>query len=310
MAFDYDVIIIGGGPAGLSAALLLARARRRVLVCDEGAQRNRFSHHLHGFITRDGTDPKEFVQMARRDVEKYPSVEFMTSRVVHAEHIPEGFEVEFEDENLPHKTCRKILVATGVIDELPPLAGVDKFFGTTLFHCPYCDAYEFSDKRICAYGRGENGRELALELLGWSDDVTLITHGSAELDERQRDQLAKCGIRIIEEKVLELLGSNGCLQEIRFADGTTIGADVMFFKTERYQKSHLAERLGCDIDEKGLYDTQKFESTNIPGLFVAGDASSSLHQVSVATASGAEAAFLINQQLIREQIKDRLIHTI
>jgi thioredoxin reductase len=305
LTFDYDVIIVGAGPAGLNAALLLARARRTVLLCDEGAQRNRFSQALHGFLTRDGMNPNDFRKVARDDLTKYESISFQDCRVVHAESIPNGFRVEYESDCEP-STCKKLLLATGVIDELPVIPGIDKYFGKSVFHCPYCDGFEYAGKRLCAYGKGENGRELALELLGWSDDVLLATNGTHELEADQVDQLTKCGITIVDEPITRLIGDNGYLESLAFRDGQKQLCDAMFFKTERYQKSLLAERLGCKLDEKGLYDTHKFESTDIPGMFVAGDASSSLHLVAVAAASGCEAAFAINSQLLKEQIKEIL----
>lgn len=305
MQFDYDVIIVGGGPAGLSAALLLARARRHVLVCDEGAQRNRFSQALHGFITRDGTNPSEFIELAKRDVEKYKTVHHRQCRVMNAQAIDGGFRVTFEDA-LADSTCKKLLVATGVIDELPALPGIDKYFGHSVFHCPYCDGWEFSGKRICAFGKGENGRQLALELLGWTEDVILATNGASELEQEHYDQLTKCGITVIEEPITRLVGEEGKLQSLVFQNGAKEQCDVMFFKTDRYQKSLLADKLGCAMDGGGLYETQKFESTNIPGLFVAGDACHSLHMVAVAAASGCEAGFAINTQLLKEQISSKL----
>jgi thioredoxin reductase len=305
MNFDYDVIIVGAGPAGLNAALLLARARRTVLLCDEGAQRNRFSQALHGFLTRDGINPSEFLSIAKEGVLNYKTVTFQQCRVIHADAIDGGFRVQFESE-CETRTCKKLLLATGVIDELPPLPDVESFFGKSVFHCPYCDGFEYSNKKLAAFGKGENGRELALELLGWSDDVILVTHGAHELEDRQLDQLTKCGITVIHEPINKLEGDGGYLSGLVFAGGRREPCDAMFFKTERYQKSLLAECLGCAIDQKGLYDTHKFESTNIPGMFVAGDASSSLHLVTVAAASGCEAAFAINTQLLKEQIKSKL----
>ena len=250
-------------------------------------------------------NPSEFLKTAKDGVLKYDSVTFQQCRVVHADAIDGGFRVEFQAQ-YPPSTCKKLLLATGVIDELPPLSDVEQYFGKSVYHCPYCDAFEYTGKKMAAFGSGENGRELALELLGWSDNVMLVTNGPHGLEPRHLDQLTKCGITIIEQPITRLEGKDGYLHALHFEDGRRAGCDVMFFKTERYQKSLLAETLGCAITAKGLYDTHKFESTNIPGMFVAGDASSSLHLVTVAAASGCEAAFAINTQLLKEQIKAKL----
>lgn len=300
------MIIVGAGPAGLNAALLLARARRSVLLCDEGGQRNRYSQALHGFLTRDGINPNEFLKLAKEGVLKYDTVTFQQSRVVHADAIEGGFRVKFAT-GCSDRTCKKLLLATGVIDELPALPNIEPYFGKSVFHCPYCDGFEFGDKKLAAFSNGECGRELALELLGWSENITLVTNGAHGLEDSQVDQLTKCGITIIDQPIARLEGKDGYLQALHFTDGRREPCDAMFFGTERYQKSLLAESLGCAITAKGLYDTHKFESTNIPGMFVAGDASSALHLVTVAAASGCEAAFAINTQLLKEQIRAKLL---
>jgi thioredoxin reductase len=302
---DYDVIIVGGGAAGLSAALILARARRTVLICDEGNRRNRFAKTMHGFITRDGISPADWVAAATDDLSAYSNVHMRQCRVNDVQRFDDGFEVRFEKACDPMRS-RKLLLATGVIDTLPSIPGIESFFGKSVFHCPYCDGFELAGMRLAAYGNGENGRQMALELLGWSDRIVLLTDGAASLDERASDELRKCDIRVIETRIKQLRGSDGHLELVQFENGEHLPCDAMFFKSDFFEKSHLAEKLGCNLDDKGLYATEKFESTNIPGLFVAGDASKHLHLVIEASASGAEAAFAINTQLLREQIKARM----
>jgi thioredoxin reductase len=304
-AARFDVAIVGGGAAGLSAALILARARRSVSVCDEGNQRNRKTLAMHGFITRDGVSPSLWLAKAHRDLSRYTSVQIRKCRVIDAVPVEDGFRLVLE--NCPDVLyCRKLLLATGVTDVLPPIAGIDSFFGKSIFHCPYCDGYELAVKTLMAYGVGESGRQIALELLGWSDDVVLATGEPNSLQPDALRQLELCGVRVVQTKIESLQGHDGKLQSVRFMDGSSVRCDAMFFKTNFFEKSLLAEKLGCNMTDKGLYDTEKFESTNIPGLFVAGDASDSLHLVVEAAASGAEAAFAINIQLIKDEIARRL----
>lgn len=302
--FDRDIVIAGGGPAGLSAALILGRARRSVLICDQGNQRNRASHAMHGFLTRDGISPADFLKLAHDDLKKYTSVELRQVRVLNAAPFDGGFSVTIEGGG--EIICKKLLLATGVIDELPPIPGIDKYYGTSIFHCPYCDGFEHQNETWAAYGSGEKGRQLALELLGWTDHVILMTNGPSRLTEENFDQLKKLNITVIEDTIARLVGDEGALRSVRFTGGMEAACTAMFFQTHRFQKSALAEKLGCNLDERGLYRTNKFESTDIAGLYVAGDASTSLQLVVEAASSGAEAAFAINTALLREQIKEKL----
>src|SRR6185437_9291593 len=199
----FDVVIVGAGPAGLSAALILGRARRRVLVCDAGHPRNAPSHGLHCYLTRDGIDPREFLRLGREELRPYETVELRQTEVTDARRLLEdgadNFEVTLS--NGERLTSRKLLLATGVIDELPEIEGLSDFYGTSIFHCPYCDGWEMRDEPLAVYGRGENGLGLALELTFWSQNLVLLTDGPAELSGEDIQRLNRRSIPVNEQKI-------------------------------------------------------------------------------------------------------------
>ncbi len=298
----YDVVIVGAGPAGLSAALMLGRCRRAVLVCDTGKPRNAASHALHGYLTRDGIPPREFLAIGRKELARYDTVELRDEEVVSARchETDKRFEV-----TLASGECvksRKLLIATGVVDNVPNLDGIKPLYGRSVFHCPYCDGWELRDQPIAVYGQGERGVGLALELTAWSRDLVLCTGGPAEIYDKDRNRLSRNGIAVREERVARLEGTDGILQQIIFATGEPLPRRAMFFTTGQSQRSELAISLGCEINEKGTVHTGKYETTHLRGLFVCGDASRAVQWVIVAASEGAEAAFAINTDLIKEDL--------
>jgi thioredoxin reductase len=297
----YDVVIVGAGPAGLSAALMLGRCRRSVLICDTGRPRNAASHALHGYLTRDGINPKEFLAIGRRQLEQYDTVELRDVQVTAARCVADKhFEVTLADGN--RVTSRKLLLATGVTDNVPEIEGLRPLYGRSVFHCPYCDGWEVRDQPLAIYGQGERGVGLALELTVWSRDLVLCTDGPADIPDKDQQRLARNGIAVREEPIARLDGTDGILSQIVFASGETLPRRALFFTTGQSQRSELAISLGCEINEKGTVHTGKYETTHLPGLFVAGDASRAVQWVIVAASEGAEAAFAINTDLIKEDL--------
>jgi thioredoxin reductase len=298
----YDVIIVGGGPAGLSAALMLGRCRRSVLLFDTHAPRNAPSRALHGYLTRDGIAPAEFLRLAREELTTYGTVELQDGEVVAAECQPDGrFTVSLGGGR--QFRSRKLLLATGVCDNLPDIPGFKELYGRSVFHCPYCDGWEVRDQPLAVYGNGARGSGLALELTAWSRDIALCTDGEPGLDEETRERLARNGISVREERVESLESSGGGLSQVIFEDGPPLPRRALFFTTGQYQRSNLLERLGCEFNDKGTVRTGKYETTHIPGLFVAGDASRKVQWVVVAAAEGAEAAYAINTDLLKEDLQ-------
>jgi thioredoxin reductase len=302
MAQRYDVVIVGAGPAGLSAALILGRCRRSVLICDTGKPRNARSHGLHGYLTRDGIPPKEFLAIGRRELEQYDTVQLRDVGVIHAECAADNnFAVTLDDGEIVRS--RKLLLATGVVDNVPQIEGIKELYGRSVFHCPYCDGWEVRDQPIAIYGRGERGLGLSLELTTWSRDLVLCTDGPSEIADVDRARLERYGIPLREEPVSALRGRDGILERIIFRNGDELPRRALFFTTGQFQRSKLAMDLGCEINTKGTVHTGKYETTHLPGLFVAGDASRAVQWVIVAAAEGAEAAFAINTDLAREDLR-------
>jgi len=300
----YDVIIIGGGPAGLSAALILGRCRRRVLVCDAGEPRNAASHGLHGFLTRDGTEPLELLRLGREQLKLYDTVEFRQVEVVDALCLEDSFEVVVRDGT--RLSSRKLLLATGVVDQLPEIEGIRTFYGRSVFHCPYCDGWEMRDQPLAVYGQGKLGYELALELTLWSKDLILCTDGPAELDREALERLSRNGIRVRQERIARLEGTNDRLERIVLTDGDWIARRALFFNTEQHLRSPLPAKLGCELTRTDnattVVETGSHEKTNVPGLYVAGDASRNVQLAIIAAAEGASAAFAINTELLKEDL--------
>jgi thioredoxin reductase len=298
----YDVIIVGAGPAGLSAALLLGRSRRRVLVCDTGHPRNAASQAMHGFLSRDGINPLEFLRLSRAQLQPYDTVTLREVEVVAAAcERDTRFRVTLA--NGETLISRKLLIATGVVDNLPEIDGFHEFYGRSVFHCPYCDGWEVRDQPLAIYGRGARGLGLSLELTGWSRDLILCTDGPGEIDEEGRARLTRAGIGLRETRVKGLEGRDGILDHVVFADGERLARRALFFTTGQMQQSRLASALGCEFGAKGTVQTGKYETTHLPGLYVAGDASRAVQWVIVAAAEGAEAAFAINTGLLEEDLK-------
>lgn len=291
----YDAIIIGGGPAGLSAALVLGRCRRRVLVCDAGEPRNATSGGVHGFLTRDGILPSDLLRIGREQLEPY-GVEILPASVRAIEHEGAGFKVILNDGT--GLACRKVLLATGLRDKVPAIEGIEPMFGKSVHHCPYCDGWEWRDQAIAAYGRRQTAFGMALLLrMVWSDDVVLLTNGPAGLNRQQRDELSLWNIPVREERIERLEGTNGKLERIVFRNGAALERRALFLNTGFRQQCDLAKDLGCLFNRKGVVRAGRHEETNVPGIYVAGDASRDVQMVIIAAAEGVKAAKAINEVL-------------
>jgi thioredoxin reductase len=300
--FDYDVIIAGGGPAGLSAATVLARCRRRVLVCDAGNPRNVRSRGVHGFLTREGILPLEFLTIAREQIAHY-GAEFRETTVMRVDREDSGaFRIVLLDGH--EYRCRRVLLATGVVDKLPDIQGIEDLYGISVHHCPYCDGWEHSGEPIAVYGRGTEAAKTALGMLTWSSDIVLCSDGAARLRGKDKARLQKRGIQVYEQNILRLSGTAGKLHDIVFRDGSTLSRSALFFTTTPAQRSTLPLQLGCHLNRKGAVETGPEQCSSVAGVYVVGDASHDAQFVVIAAAEGAKAAMSINRELQKEDLAD------
>jgi thioredoxin reductase len=294
----YDVVVIGGGPAGLSAALMLGRCRRRVLVCDFGQPRNRRSRALHGYLTRDGIAPPDFNELGRHELPAY-DIEFRAVGVTGVKCKPDRYSLTLAGGG--QEDGRYLLIATGVVDDLPAITGLEECYGQSVFHCPYCDGWEWRDRRMAALGRDKDATGLALGLRTWSADVMLCTNG-APLPPRARARLAANDIDVHTDPITRMDHDNGLLKAIVFADGMAVPRDALFFTTGQHPQSDIAISLGCALTHRGTVKTGTLCDTNVPRVFVAGDASRDAQFVVVAAAEGVKAAVAINKALQAEEL--------
>ncbi|HEV7441892.1 MAG TPA: NAD(P)/FAD-dependent oxidoreductase [Steroidobacteraceae bacterium] len=297
-----DVVVIGAGPAGLSAALILGRACRNVLVCDRDTPRSWASKAVHGFLTRDGIKPTQFREIARRELSRYHNVKMLTVEVTRARKIADGtFEIEL---GMRRVKCRKVLIATGVMDRLPRIAGIERFYGTSVFHCPYCDGWEVRGKPVAVYAKGESAVEMARAMTAWTRDIALCTNGS-KLSKTDLLKLRRNDIQVCEQPIRHLAGTGGGLEAIEFEDGSSLPRAALFFDTRCSGQSQLAESLGCRFNRRGGIRCGRYEATDVPGVFVAGNIIKDVQLSIVAAAEGARAAFGINRSLSREDFDRR-----
>jgi thioredoxin reductase len=299
----YDVLVVGGGPAGLSAALLLGRSRRSVLLCDAGEPRNAASHAAHSFLTRDGTPPAELRRIAREQVAAYPSVELSASAVVAATADDGRFTAVLSDGQAV--AARAVVLATGVRDELPAIDGFAEMWGTSVFHCPYCDGWEVRDQPLAVYANGadaESTMTMTSLIRHWSRDLVLLTDGPAPLDAEQRGRLAALRVELREAPVARLEGERGQLQRIVFTDGSSLARSALFVRPRQHPRTELAAALGCALSDgpplPGLLQIDAMGQTTVPGVYAAGDIVSPMQQITTAVATGALAGAMINHTLI------------
>ncbi len=306
----YDAVVVGAGTAGLSAALVLGRSRRHVLVVDGGQPRNAPSSGIHYFLTRDGTPPGEFLAIAREQLEPYAGVEVRKARAVRAGWSGGDFEVALEDGSTVG--TRRILLATGVHDDLPERPGFRELWGRSIFHCPYCHGWEVRDRPLAVLTPAQGAVEYAALIRNWSRDLVVLTDGAMELDAQSRSRLDALGMPVKEERILRLEGDGGGgLRRIFFEDGSEIEREGLFCAPPQRQRSDLAKALGCETEAMGpipevVKSDPTTHETTVEGVFVAGDAGTMKQGAIMAASSGAVAAASINRSLVLEEVETEL----
>ncbi|MCM3761410.1 NAD(P)/FAD-dependent oxidoreductase [Alkalihalobacillus oceani] len=300
----FDCAIIGGGPAGLNAALVLGRAKRNVLLFDHGQPRNRVTRHSHGFITRDGVSPDEFRELGHRDIRQYPSVRFEQVKVVEVKKEAEGH-FSLMTEHGEHHRSRTVIIATGLKESLPKIEGIESYYGRSLFSCPYCDGWELRDQPLILIAETEHVVHGAKLIYQWSNDLVVCTNGQTVLSAEEKQLFERKGIRVKEEQITGLEGEEGKLENVLFRDGTAIKRTGGFVQTKLKQPTDFAEALGCKLNEAGGIVVDGLGRTNVAGVYAAGDTSQSgPSQLIIAAGQGVGAAAGVNYDLAMEVFEE------
>jgi thioredoxin reductase len=288
-----DVVIVGGGPAGLSAALVLGRARKKVLLCDAGVPRNAAAEHIQGFVTRDGTPPAEFRSIGREQLQPY-DVEYQNTRVRSVERLGPRFQVLLEGGRTVE--TRRVLLATGMVDEVPELPGYRELWGKSIFQCPYCHGWEVRDQAFGVLATAEPFLDFGLFLTGWSQDVVVFTDGALAVPAEQRLRLERAGVRLEERRIRQLLARDGHLQAVELEDGARVARQVLFARPPQHQ-TQLVRQLGLALNEQGFVRVDEHKATSVQGVHAAGDLTTPLQGALIAAAEGAMAGYMMNHAL-------------
>jgi thioredoxin reductase len=301
MQNEYDVIIIGGSYAGLSAGLSLARSLKNVLIIDGGKPCNWQTPHAHNFLTQDGQSPKAISDLAISQVLAYENVTLVKDFAISGQKTTDGFEILTENKKAFY--AQKLIFASGIKDQFPAIIGFGDCWGISVIHCPYCHGYEVRNQKTGLLGNGEDAFEFAKLLWNWTKDLTLFTNGNCILTTEQRENLYDKGISIVEKEVKEVVHENGQMKHLIFADGSTETLRALYARIKFEQHSIIPEQLGCEFTEAGLIQTDHFQKTSVDGVFACGDNTSMMRSVANAVYSGNMAGAMVSKELIATEIK-------
>jgi thioredoxin reductase len=299
-SLSFEVIVIGGSYAGLSAALTLGRSLRKVLVIDAGQPCNSQTPYAHNFITHDGSKPFEIARLAKDQVLKYPTVSFLDDLVTSVRQGENTAVVETASGE--SFIAKKILLATGVLDLMPATKGFKECWGISVLHCPYCHGFEVRNKKIGLFGNGDSGFELVKLIQHWSKDLILFTNGSSSFSLPQIEVIKKLNIAIVEDIINEIEEERGQVKKIALLGGSNFPLDAIFARVPFKQSSSIAAELGCELSETNLIKANEFGKTNLAHVFAAGDNSSPIRSLSVAVANGMKAGVWINRELMESEL--------
>ena len=305
LSHEYDVVVVGGGAAGLSAALVLSRARRRVAVIDAGKPRNAPAAHMHGYLGSDGLPPSTLLTVGRDEIARYGAhlVRGTVTEIAPLDADQRGFDVTVDDSFKDGQTvrARRVLVTTGLRDELPDIAGARERWGRDLLHCPYCHGYEVRDRAVGVLGGTPGAIDHAHLLRQWSDDVVFFAHGDP-LAAADREALEARGVEVVEDLVVRLVTAGDRLTGVELESGRVVPLDAVFFRPVMTPNGALLDRLGCDADDNGWVVADGVGRTTIDGIWVAGNAANPRAQVITAAGEGSSAAIAINADLVDEDV--------
>jgi thioredoxin reductase len=295
----YDVVIIGGSYAGLSAGMALGRAMLSTLIMDDGKPCNRQTPHSHNFLTNDGKTPAEIAALAKLQVHNYPTVKFFNGRATAAVKTTTGFQVE----SLTGEVflAKKLVFATGIKDLLPAIDGLAECWGISAIHCPYCHGYEVRNEKTGILGNGEAGYDFTRLIANWTNDLTLFTNGPAVLTAPQREKLKHHRIDVIEKVIDRIIHQQGQLEQLVFKDGTRYSLKAIYTPSPFEQHCKIPEQLGCTLTEEGYLQTNPAHETTIEGVYAVGDNASKMRTVANAVATGTAAGIALSKKMILEE---------
>lgn len=295
-----DCAVIGGGPAGLNAALVLGRSRRKTILFDDNKPRNMVTSESHGFITRDGINPQELKRIAQEELSSYPDVRIEKHRVHHINKENTLFKVEAENGKV--YSAKKIILATGFQEVLPDIPQVKDFYGKSLFNCPFCDGWELRDRPLVVVADDHKAFHLAKLVSNWTNDLIVFTNGKEIISSEEQELLKSKGIRINEKKIATFIGEEGMLEKIQFEDGTSVLRDGGFITTQWIQADSFKSSLEYTLNEQGGIATDSWQRTKTEGVFACGDTRiAGPSQLIIAAAEGCMAAMSVNAALTEEK---------
>ena len=293
---NFDVIIVGGSYSGLSAGMSLGRSLRKVLIIDNGKPCNRQTPHSHNFITHDGRTPAEITQLAKKDIEKYSTVQFYNGTVTKTTKISEGFEIETSAGEKLY--ANKLILASGVKDIMPNIPGFAECWGISVLHCPYCHGYEVKNEVTGILSNGDMAYEFSKLIFNMTKSLTLFTNGKAVLTDEQIEKLNQNKIILNEDEIARIEQEKGSIQKIVFKNGKEADLQVLYAKIPFEQNLNVSGDLGCELTEQGFIKVDMMQKTNIPGVFACGDNVTMMRSVANAVAQGNFTGAVVNKELV------------
>ncbi len=296
---NFDVIIVGGSYAGLAAGMALGRALKHVLIIDGGNPCNKQTPHSHNFLTQDGKTPNEIVNVAKEQVKRYDTVEFLDDIAMTATKNAYGFQIQTNKEKT--FVAKKLIFATGIKERMPDIPGFTECWGISVLHCPYCHGYEIRNEKTGILGNGEYGFEFSTLISNWTKDLILFTNGKSTLTAEQTSKLKTHEIEIVEEEIVRLEHEQGKIAAILFKAGTRSSIKALYTRNPFDQHCTIPIALGCEMTDEGYIKVDAFQKTSVHGISACGDNTTRMRSVSNAVAMGATAGMMANREIIFEE---------
>ena len=294
----FDVIIVGGSYAGLSAAMALGRSLKNVLIIDSGKPCNRQTPHSHNFLTRDGETPANLAAISKAQVSAYPTLKFLDGLAESAKKTGNGFSITTADQQIFN--AKKLIIAAGVKDIFPSIKGFAECWGISVLHCPYCQGYEVKGKATGVIANGEIGFEFTKLISNWTKDLTLFTNGATDINPDDQAKLFTKNINIVEKEIEEIIHQNGIVKYLKFKDGSNQKLDAIYARVGVEHNTKVITDLNIELSEQGYIAINTFKQTNVAGVYAAGDCTTMMRSVASSVADGNSAGAILNRELVSE----------